>query len=158
MRTLSPPRLFLLVASVPATPGLRRTAGKAHRKHSHTSYLIAVDDMNDWDRFFGRTHRHDYHTPNIDRLAASFHGFYQRPHPGTGLCAHPCSHPYRGTPCTLRGRKRVLGRWPEVAGNFEALKEVVTLEQFFQQNGSQTLRCGVKFTTVRHLPGPLPAR
>lgn len=103
--------------------------------------FIAVDDMNDWAGFLGGHSGMKIHTPNIDRLAASSMVFTNAHTPS------PASAPTRAAILTgvHHARSGVENvhwddgpKWRE----FEALKNVETLEQFFKNRGYITLGAG----------------
>ena len=92
--------------------------------------FIAVDDLNDWVGFMKGHPGMTIHTPNLDRLAASFM-FFTNAHTPAPACA----------PARSGAEKVFWGdgpRWRE----FEALREVETLEQFFKNRGYKTLGAG----------------
>jgi choline-sulfatase len=103
--------------------------------------FIAVDDMNDWAGFLDGHAGMKVHTPNIDRLAASSMVFTNAHTPA------PASAPARaailtGVHHTRSGAENVYWgdgpKWRE----FEALKDVETMEQFFKKRGYKTLGAG----------------
>ncbi len=103
--------------------------------------FIAVDDMNEWVGFLGGHAGMKIHTPNIDRLAASSVVFTNAHTPS------PVSAPARAAILTgvhhaRSGAENVHWgdgpKWRE----FEALKDVETLEQFFKNRGYKTLGAG----------------
>jgi arylsulfatase A-like enzyme len=103
--------------------------------------FIAVDDMNDWAGFLGGHAGMKIQTPNIDRLAASSMAF-SNAHTPAPACAPTRAAILTGVHHARSGAENVYWgdgpKWRE----FEALKDVVTLEQFFKQNGYKTLGAG----------------
>jgi choline-sulfatase len=103
--------------------------------------FIAVDDMNDWAGFLGGHSGMKIHTPNIDRLAASSM-IFTNAHTPAPACAPARAAILTGVHHTRSGAENVYWgdgpKWRE----FEALKEVETLEQFFKNRGYKTLGAG----------------
>jgi choline-sulfatase len=103
--------------------------------------FIAVDDMNDWAGFLSGHTGMKIHTPNIDRLAASSR-IFTNAHTPAPACAPARTAILTGVHHARSGAEHVYWgdgpRWRE----FEALKDVVTLEQFFKQHGYKTLGAG----------------
>ena len=103
--------------------------------------FIAVDDMNDWVGFMGGHPDMNIHTPNLDRLAnASM--FFTNAHTPAPACAPTRAAILTGVHHARSGAEHVF--WGDGPGwrNFEALKEVETLEQFFKRQGYKTLGAG----------------
>ncbi|MEX2569512.1 MAG: sulfatase [Cyclobacteriaceae bacterium] len=103
--------------------------------------FIAVDDMNDWAGFLSGHTGMKIHTPNIDRLAASSMVFTNA-HTPAPACAPTRAAILTGVHHARSGPQNVHWgdgpKWRE----FDALKEVMTLEQFFKKNGYKTLGAG----------------
>ncbi len=103
--------------------------------------FIAVDDLNDWAGFLSGHTGMKIHTPNIDRLAASSM-IFTNAHTPAPACAPARTAILTGVHHARSGAENVYWgdgpKWRE----FEALKEVVTLEQFFKQQGYETLGAG----------------
>ena len=103
--------------------------------------FIAVDDMNDWAGFLGGHPGMKIHTPNIDRLAASSL-IFTNAHTPAPACAPTRAAILSGVHHTRSGAENVYWgdgpKWRE----FEALKDVETLEQFFKNRGYKTLGAG----------------
>ncbi|WP_439483609.1 sulfatase [Cyclobacterium plantarum] len=103
--------------------------------------FIAVDDMNDWAGFLSGHAGMKIHTPNIDRLAASSMVFTNA-HTPAPACAPTRAAILTGIHHARSGTQNVYWgdgpKWRE----FDALKEVPTLEQFFKKNGYKTLGAG----------------
>ncbi len=103
--------------------------------------FIAVDDMNDWVGFLGNYPGMKIHTPNIDRLAASSM-IFTNAHTPAPACAPARTAILTGVHHTRSGAENVYWgdgpKWRE----FEALKDVVTMEQFFKNQGYKTLGAG----------------
>ena len=103
--------------------------------------FIAIDDLNDWVGFMGGHPGMKIHTPNLDRLAASGITFTNAHTPA------PAWAPTRtailtGVHHTRSGAENVFwGDGPKWR-DFKALKEVPTIEQFFQSKGYKTLGAG----------------
>jgi len=103
--------------------------------------FIAVDDMNDWVGFLSGHSGMEIHTPNIDRLAASSMAF-SNAHTPAPACAPTRAAILTGVHHARSGAENVFwGDGPNWR-KFEALKDVVTLEQFFKQHGYKTLGSG----------------
>jgi arylsulfatase A-like enzyme len=103
--------------------------------------FIAVDDMNDWAGFLSGHAGMKIHTPNIDRLAASGMVFTNA-HTPAPACAPTRAAILTGVHHARSGAQNVYWgdgpKWRE----FDALKDVLTLEQFFKKNGYKTLGAG----------------
>jgi arylsulfatase A-like enzyme len=103
--------------------------------------FLAVDDMNDWAGFLSGHTGMKIHTPNIDRLAASSMAF-SNAHTPAPACAPTRAAILTGVHHARSGAENVFwGDGPKWR-RFEALKDVVTLEQFFKQQGYKTLGAG----------------
>ncbi len=103
--------------------------------------FIAVDDMNDWVGFLGGHPGMKIHTPNLDRLAASSM-IFTNAHTPAPACAPTRAAILTGVHHTRSGAENVY--WGDGPGwrEFEALKDVVTMEQFFKEKGYKTLGAG----------------
>jgi len=103
--------------------------------------FVAVDDMNDWVSFLGGHPGMKIHTPNLDRLAASSM-IFTNAHTAAPACAPTRTAILTGVHHTRSGAEHVHWgdgpKWRE----FEALKDVETLEQFFKNRGYKTLGAG----------------
>jgi len=103
--------------------------------------FIAVDDLSDWAGFLSGHAGMKIHTPNIDRLAASSM-IFTNAHTPAPACAPTRAAILTGVHHARSGVQNVHWgdgpKWRE----FDALKDVVTLEQFFKQNGYKTLGAG----------------
>lgn len=103
--------------------------------------FIAVDDMNDWAGFLDGHPGMEIHTPNIDRLAASSM-IFTNAHTPAPACAPTRAAILTGVHHARSGAEHVYWgdgpKWRE----FEALKDVETLEQFFKNRGYKTLGAG----------------
>ncbi len=103
--------------------------------------FIAVDDMNDWVGFLDGHPGMKIHTPNLDRLAASSM-IFTNAHTPAPACAPTRTAILSGVHHTRSGPEHVHWgdgpKWRE----FEALKDVETLEQFFKNRGYKTLGAG----------------
>ena len=103
--------------------------------------FIAVDDMNDWAGFLSGHTGMKIHTPNIDRLAAASM-IFTNAHTPAPACAPTRAAILTGVHHARSGAQNVYWgdgpQWRE----FEALKKVPTLEQFFKKNGYKTLGAG----------------
>lgn len=103
--------------------------------------FIAVDDLSDWAGFLGGHSGMKIHTPNIDRLASSSM-IFTNAHTPAPACAPARAAILTGVHHTRSGAENVYWgdgpKWRE----FEALKEVETLEQFFKNRGYKTLGAG----------------
>lgn len=103
--------------------------------------FIAVDDMNDWAGFLSGHAGMKIHTPNIDRLAASSMVFTNA-HTPAPACAPTRAAILTGIHHARSGTQNVYWGDGPIWREFDALKEVPTLEQFFKQNGYTTLGAG----------------
>jgi arylsulfatase A-like enzyme len=103
--------------------------------------FIAIDDLNDWAGFLGGHPGMKIHTPNLDRFAASSMVFTNA-HTPAPACAPTRAAILTGVHHTRSGAENVYWgdgpKWRE----FEALKNVVTIEQFFKEKGYKTLGAG----------------
>ena len=103
--------------------------------------FIAVDDMNDWVGFLGGHPGMKIHTPNLDRLAAKSM-IFTNAHTPAPACAPTRAAILTGVHHARSGAENVYWgdgpKWRE----FEALKNVKTLEQFFKDKGYKTLGAG----------------
>jgi arylsulfatase A-like enzyme len=103
--------------------------------------FIAVDDLNDWVGFMNGHPGMKIHTPNLDRFAARSM-IFTNAHTPAPACAPTRAAILTGVHHARSGAENVYWgdgpKWRE----FEALKDVVTLEQFFKQNGYKTLGGG----------------
>lgn len=103
--------------------------------------FIAIDDMNDWVGFMNGHPGMKIHTPNLDKLAASSM-IFTHAHTPAPACAPTRTAILTGVHHARSGVTNVHWgdgpRWRE----FEALKEVPTLEQFFKNQGYKTLGAG----------------
>ena len=100
--------------------------------------FIAVDDLNDWAGFLSGNTGMKIHTPNIDRLAASAM-IFTNAHTPAPACAPARTAILTGVHHTRSGAENIYWgdgpKWRE----FDSLKNVLTLEQFFKQQGYKTL-------------------
>jgi arylsulfatase A-like enzyme len=103
--------------------------------------FLAVDDMNDWVGFLGGHAGMKIRTPNLDRLAAASMVFTNA-HTPAPACAPTRAAILTGVHHARSGAENVWWgdgpKWRE----FEALKDVSTLEQCFKNNGYKTLGAG----------------
>ena len=103
--------------------------------------FIAVDDLNDWAGFLGGHPGMKIQTPNIDRLAAASM-IFTNAHTPAPACAPTRAAILTGVHHARSGAEHVYWgdgpKWRE----FEALKDVETLEQFFKNRGYKTLGAG----------------
>lgn len=103
--------------------------------------FIAVDDLNDWVGFMNGHSGMKIHTPNLDRFAARSM-IFTNAHTPAPACAPTRAAILTGVHHTRSGAENVYWgdgpRWRE----FEALSDVVTLDQFFKQQGYKTLGAG----------------
>ena len=103
--------------------------------------FIAVDDLNDWVGFLNGHAGMDIQTPNLDRFAAKSM-IFTNAHTPAPACAPTRAAILTGVHHTRSGAENVYWgdgpKWRE----FEALRDVVTLEQFFKQKGYKTLGAG----------------
>ncbi|MGI9543990.1 MAG: sulfatase [Cyclobacteriaceae bacterium] len=103
--------------------------------------FIAIDDMNDWVGFMNGHPGMNIHTPNLDRFAAASMVFTNA-HTPAPACAPTRAAILSGVHHARSGAENVHWgdgpKWRE----FEALKEVETLEQFFKNRGYETLGAG----------------
>ncbi len=103
--------------------------------------FIAVDDLNDWVGFLGETAPFEIHTPHLDALAARSLVFTNA-HTPSPACAPARAAIMTGVHHARSGVNNVhWGDGPKWR-SFEALKDVLTLEQFFKQHGYKTLGAG----------------
>jgi len=114
---------------------------KKNTEEKQNILFIAVDDMNDWVGFLSGHTGMKIHTPNIDRLAASSM-IFSNAHTPAPACAPTRAAILTGVHHARSGAKNVYWgdgpKWRE----FDALKDVVTMEQFFKQQGYKTLGAG----------------
>ncbi|WP_460515636.1 sulfatase [Cyclobacterium sediminis] len=103
--------------------------------------FIAVDDMNDWAGFLSGHTGMKIHTPNIDRLAASSM-IFTNAHTPAPACAPTRAAILTGVHHARSGAQNVYWGDGPLWREFEALKEVTTLEKFFKNNGYKTLGAG----------------
>ncbi|MDH3650868.1 MAG: sulfatase [Saprospiraceae bacterium] len=103
--------------------------------------FIAVDDMNDWVGFLDGHSGMKIHTPNLDRLARRSM-IFTNAHTPSPACAPTRAAILTGVHHARSGTENVHWgdgpRWRE----FDALKDVTTLEQFFKSKGYKTLGAG----------------
>ncbi len=103
--------------------------------------FIAVDDLNDWVGFLGGHTGMKIHTPNLDRLAASSLVFTNA-HTPAPACAPTRAAILTGVHHTRSGAENVYWGDEPKWRDFEALKNVETMEQFFKNRGYKTLGGG----------------
>jgi choline-sulfatase len=103
--------------------------------------FIAMDDLSDWAGFLEGHAGMKIHTPNLDRLAARSM-IFTNAHTPAPACAPARAAIMTGVHHARSGTQHVYWgdgpRWRE----FDALKEVQTMEQFFKNNGYKTLGAG----------------
>lgn len=104
--------------------------------------FIAVDDLNDWVGFLdGHSGGMEIHTPNMDRLAESSFVFTNA-HTPAPACAPARTPIMTGVHPAVIGVENVYWgdgpRWRE----FDAIADVETLEELFQNQGYTTLGGG----------------
>ncbi|MCB0666618.1 MAG: sulfatase [Saprospiraceae bacterium] len=103
--------------------------------------FIAVDDLNDWVGFLNGHPELNIKTPNLDRLAAKSM-IFTNAHTPAPACAPTRAAILTGVHHTRSGAENVYWgdgpKWRE----FEALKDVETIEQFFKNRGYKTLGGG----------------
>ena len=103
--------------------------------------FIAVDDLNDWAGFMNGHTGMKIHTPNLDRLAASSM-IFTNAHTPAPACAPTRAAILTGVHHTRSGAENVFwGDGPKWR-DFDALKDVETLEQFYKSQGYKTLGAG----------------
>ncbi len=103
--------------------------------------FIAVDDMNDWVGFMDGHPGMKIHTPNIDRLAARSMVFTNA-HTPSPACAPARAAILTGVHHIRSGVENVHWGDRPLWRNFEALRDVPTIEQFFRGKGYETLGAG----------------
>ena len=103
--------------------------------------FIAVDDLNDWVGFMNGHTGMKIHTPNLDRFASQSM-IFTNAHTPAPACAPTRAAILTGVHHTRSGAANVHWgdgpKWRE----FDALKDVITLEQFFKGKGYKTLGAG----------------
>ncbi len=103
--------------------------------------FIAVDDLNDWVGFMNGHTGMKIQTPNLDRLAAQSM-IFTNAHTPAPACAPTRAAILTGVHHARSGAENVYWgdgpKWRE----FDALKDVTTLEQFFKKQGYKTLGAG----------------
>lgn len=103
--------------------------------------FIAVDDLSDWAGFLSGHAGMKIHTPNIDRLA-SRSMIFTNAHTPAPACAPARTAIMTGVHHTRSGAENTYWedgpKWRE----FDSLKNVLTMEQFFRQQGYKTLGAG----------------
>jgi arylsulfatase A-like enzyme len=103
--------------------------------------FIAVDDMNDWVGFLNGHSGMKIQTPHLDRLATRSMVFTNA-HTPAPACAPTRAAILTGIHHARSGAENVhWGDGPKWR-NFELLKEVPTIEQFFKGKGYKTLGAG----------------
>ncbi len=103
--------------------------------------FIAIDDMNDWTGFMNGHPGMKIHTPNLDRFAQRAMVFTSA-HTPAPACAPTRAAILTGVHHTRSGADNVYwGDGPKWR-DFQALKDVETLEQFFKNRGYKTLGAG----------------
>ncbi|MBN1338656.1 MAG: sulfatase [Bacteroidales bacterium] len=103
--------------------------------------FIAVDDMNDWTGYLSGNAGMKIHTPNIDRLAASAM-IFTNAHTPAPACAPARTAILTGVHHARSGAKNVHWEDGPKWRDFDSLKNAVTLEQFFKDQGYKTLGAG----------------
>ena len=103
--------------------------------------FIAIDDMNDWVGFLGGHSEMKVHTPNLDRFAAASM-IFTNAHTPAPACAPTRAAILSGVHHTRSGAENVYWGDGPSWREFEALKKVETLEQFFKNRGYKTLGAG----------------
>jgi len=120
---------------------------KSHKKSSKTKeqpnvLFISVDDMRDWVGYL-QGYKGKVHTPNIDRLASQGVGFTN------AHIASPQSGPSRNA--MLSGKRpSTTGLYGNDVWMKAAYPDMVTLPQYFKENGYFTAGAGKVF---HHTPG-----
>jgi len=103
--------------------------------------FIAIDDLNDWVGFLGGHTGMEIHTPNIDAFAAKSM-IFTNAHTPSPACAPARAAILTGVHHARSGVENVYWgdgpKWRE----FEKLRDVETLEQFFKNRGYTTLGAG----------------
>ena len=133
-------KLYVLAGLVPldAGVGYAQTSGAGPRPNI---LFVAVDDLNDWVGFMQGHPGMTIRTPNLDRLAASAM-IFTNAHTPAPACAPTRAAILSGVHHARSGAENVFWedgpKWRE----FEALREVETLEQFFKNRGYKTLGAG----------------
>ena len=140
MKNLYPKyRLIILLLCLSICSQCDRQKKNAEEKQN--ILFIAVDDLNDWAGYLSGHSGMKIHTPNIDRLAASSM-IFTNAHTPVPACAPARLAILTGIHHARSGVENVYWgdgpKWRE----FEALNDVVTLEQFFKNNGYKTLGAG----------------
>ena len=132
-------RIYYLVAAFMVTTALWAQEFPSTSKPN--ILFIAVDDLNDWVGFLGGHSSMKIMTPNLDRLAASSM-IFTNAHTPAPACAPTRAAILTGVHHARSGAENVWWgdgpKWRE----FEALKDVVTMEQFFKNHGYTTLGAG----------------
>ncbi|MBT7465741.1 MAG: sulfatase [Bacteroidetes bacterium] len=103
--------------------------------------FIAVDDLNDWAGFLSGNTGMKIHTPNIDRLAESSM-IFTNAHTPAPACAPARTAILTGVHHARSGAENIYWgdgpKWRE----FDGLEDVLTMEQFFKEQGYKTLGAG----------------
>ena len=103
--------------------------------------FISIDDLNDWAGFLDGHPGMKIHTPNLDKFAASSMVFTNA-HTPSPACAPARTAIMTGVHHARSGAENVYWgdepKWRE----FDALKNIETLEQFFKNRGYKTLGAG----------------
>ena len=123
---------------------LNTTAGNAQVSNAATKpniLFIAVDDLNDWAGFMNGHPDMTIQTPNLDRLAASSMVFTNA-HTPAPACAPARTAILTGVHHARSGAENVFWGDEPKWRDFETLRNVETLEQFFKNRGYKTLGAG----------------
>ena len=132
---------FRTILTIAAVCIIRPGSAQINNSEPPNILFIAVDDMNDWVGFMNGHPGMKIHTPNLDRFAASSM-IFTNAHTPAPACAPARAAILTGVHHTRSGAENVYWgdgpKWRE----FEALKNVETLEQFFKNKGYKTLGAG----------------
>jgi len=103
--------------------------------------FIAVDDLNDWTGILSGHSGMEVHTPNINRLAANAM-IFTNAHTPAPACAPARTAILTGVHHARSGTENTHWedgpKWRE----FDSLKNVLTMEQFFKRHAYKTLGAG----------------
>lgn len=141
MNSLTQRKYLVLLSAVSILSSQCTTQPPSEKDDPPNILFIAVDDLNDWAGFMNGHPGMEIHTPNLDRLAARSM-IFTNAHTPAPACAPARAAILTGVHHARSGAENVYwGDGPEWR-NFEALKDVVTLEQFFKNRGYKTLGAG----------------
>ncbi|MCC5936132.1 MAG: sulfatase [Lunatimonas sp.] len=132
-------RCMLVLCMLLYLPSCKFSTEQAGKKPN--ILFIAMDDLNDWAGFLEGHAGMKIHTPNLDRLAGRSM-IFTNAHTPAPACAPTRAAILTGVHHARSGVQNVHWGDGPMWREFDALKDVVTLEQFFKNNGYKTLGAG----------------